>query len=133
MSKLSNRARRNGSRGGFTLLEVLVAFVILSVSLVALMRGFSSGLNAVGAAGDYQIATMLARSKIDEIGPVIELTEGHHAGTFENGYEWQAEITAYDLGQAEPFPVQGYQIAVTVQWQGGRTISLTSLRLAAAE
>ena len=133
MSKLSNRTGRNRSRGGFTLLEVLVAFVILSVSLVALMRGFSSGLNAIGAAGDYQIATMLARSKIDEIGPVIELTEGHHAGTFENGYAWQAEITAYDLGQAEPFPVQGYQIAVTVQWQGGRTISLTSLRLAAAE
>ena len=133
MSKSSDKPHRAGRRGGFTLLEVLVAFVILSVSLVALMRGFSSGLGAVGAAGDYRTAVLLVRSKIDEIGPVFELTEGRHGGTFENGYEWQAEIAAYDLGYAPPFPVLGYLVTVTVEWQGDRAITLTSLRLAAVE
>ncbi len=133
MSKLPDKPSPSDRRGGFTLLEVLVAFVILSVSLVALMRGFSSGLGAVGAAADYRTAVLLARSKIDEIGPVIELTEGRHGGTLENGYEWQADIAAYDLGHAPPFPVLGYQVTVTVEWQGGRAITLTSLRLAAAE
>ncbi len=133
MSKWSDKTRRKGRRDGFTLLEVLVAFVILSVSLVALLRAFSSGIGAVGTAADYRTAALLARSKIDEIGPVIELTEGRHAGRFENGYDWHAEITAYDLGQPAPFPVLGYQVAVTVQWQGGRAITLTSLRLAASE
>ena len=133
MSKSPDKPCLSGRLGGFTLLEVLVAFVILSVSLVALMRGFSSGLGAVGAAGDYRTAVLLARSKIDEIGPVIELTEGQHGGTFENGYQWQAEIAAHDLGQSPPFPVLGYRVAVTVQWQGGRAITLTSLRLAVAE
>ena len=110
-----------------------MAFAILSVALAALLRAFSSGLSAVGAADAYRTAVLLARSKVDEIGPLIPLAEGHHVGTFEHGFDWRADILAHELAEAAVPQVAAYRIVVTVSWQGGRSVTLTSLRLAAAE
>ena len=110
-----------------------MAFVILSVALAALLRAFSSGLGAVGAADAYRTAVLLARSKVDEIGPLIPLADGRHVGTFEHGFDWRADIQAHELAEAAVPQVAAYRIVVTVSWQGGRSVTLTSLRLAAAE
>ena len=46
--------------GGFTLLEVLVAMVILSVAVVTLIQLASQGLRLLRVSGEHQDAVMLA-------------------------------------------------------------------------
>jgi general secretion pathway protein I len=52
---------------GFTLLEVVVALSILSISLVVLLESQASSLNNAAKARDLTIATLLARSKMVDI------------------------------------------------------------------
>lgn len=53
---------------GFTLIEVLVALTILSLSLAIIYSVFSVGLRGRKAAEDYEQATQLAELKLDAIG-----------------------------------------------------------------
>ncbi|MFQ6017534.1 MAG: prepilin-type N-terminal cleavage/methylation domain-containing protein [Kiloniellaceae bacterium] len=120
-------------RGGFTLLEVLIAFTILAVALVALLQAFSSGFRGLGAAEANAIAVIHARSKIAEIGPLIPLEAGTHDGLFDDGFRWFAEIRPYGPdaeAESEALPVIAYEIEMTVSWEGGQGVTLTTLRLA---
>ena len=54
--------RSSNSGSGFTLIEILVAFAILALTLTALLQVFTSGLRNVDAADRHLMATMLARS-----------------------------------------------------------------------
>ena len=77
---LRDRPSRTHLRArGFSLLEVLVAFVILSLVATALFRLFGGALNNASAADDYSRAALLAESVLAETaaGP---LREGGAAG-----------------------------------------------------
>lgn len=89
----SKDARRTNR--GFTLVEVLIAFAILAVALTALMQAFSQGLRSLEVAEDYATATMLARSKMAEIGPLIAVEESELTGEFENGWQWRVAIVPF--------------------------------------
>ena len=58
---------RRRSQAGFTLLEVLIAFAILSVAVVAVIQGFAQGLRLLKVAGDHQQAVLLADQKTREM------------------------------------------------------------------
>jgi general secretion pathway protein I len=116
---------------------VLVAFTILAVALVALLRAFSSGLRGLDAAAAATAAIQHARSKIEEVGTLIPLEPGIQEGTFEDGYQWRVVIEPHELGDtaaAESLPVLPYEIEVTVTGAGAGpgagAVTLRSLRLA---
>ena len=114
--RLRNREYRR-NRGGFTLLEVMIAFAILAVTLAALMQAFSQGLRSLDVAEDYATATMLARSKMAEIGPIIPIEEGEHTGDYENGWQWRVILFPYagedgSTGELEDLRLYDVQIAV---------------------
>ncbi len=115
--------------GGFTLLEVLVAFAILSITVVVAVQGFAQGLRLLKLSGDHQSAILIADQKARE---VVMPKEGHENGT-EGGYTWDRTITelpAPELavpGRAARWHV--YQIDVQVAWgDSKRTVSVTTLR-----
>jgi prepilin-type N-terminal cleavage/methylation domain-containing protein len=58
---------------GFSLLEVLVAFVILSLVATALFRLFSGALNNASASEDYSRAVLVAESALDGGASVVNL------------------------------------------------------------
>ncbi len=127
------RAGRGRRRGGFTLLEVLIAFTILAVALVALLRAFSSGLRGLDAAEGAAAALQHARSKIEEVGTVIPLEAGEHGGEFEDGTRWSIVIRPHEAGEgaaAETVALVPYEIEVTVSRERGGKVTLRSLRLA---
>ena len=65
---LSRGLDPRGSRAsGFTLLEVLVTVVILSIGLVAVLRAYSAYVQALEKAGDVLISQLLIDEALDDV------------------------------------------------------------------
>lgn len=120
---------------GFTLIEALVAFMILALSLTVLMRIFSGGLGNVAIAGDYSRALLLAQSQLAGAGVSEPLSTGELTGTWNERFHWRQVVTPYMPWQRDSnavLPVSAYHVSVIVEWdQGGRSgrIRLDSVRL----
>ena len=81
---------------GFTLLEVLVAMVILSVAVVTLIQLASQGLRLLKLSSDHQEAALLADRLVRASDASVEGVENGHEGQF----TW--ERTLKWLGQSLP-------------------------------
>lgn len=82
-----------GRKAGFTLIEVIVAFTILAVALVALMQAFSGGLSGLAAAEAQALAVAHARAKLEEVGVTLPLAPGEFEDEFDDGYRWRVRIS----------------------------------------
>ena len=119
-----------GPSAGFTLLEVLVAMVILSVAVVTLIQLASQGLRLLKASSDHQEAALLADRVLRNADPTAEGTASGQEGQFT--WAWRARLVAVP---DELTPTQGprprlLELSTTVQWGKGRSIELVTLRLA---
>jgi general secretion pathway protein I len=125
------------SQGGFTLIEVLVAFMILALSLAVMMRIFSGGLRNVALAADYSRAVLVAEAQLAAAGVSEPLVSGATTGDWDERFHWQRVIDAYRLehqGDGD-LPVNGYRVTVRVEFEHAgqtREVTLDSLRLAPA-
>ncbi len=125
------RRRALRSEAGFTLLEVLVAFTILCVAVVAVIQGFAQGLRLLRAAGDQQMAVLIADQKARE---VIIPVEGREAGN-EGGFDWERTISVVSAPDLTRTPASAkwhvFQIDVTVRWGEKRRLEVVTLRTSA--
>ena len=127
--------RRRQSQRGFSLLEVLVAFAILAVSLGVLLGIFSRATSATIASAQYSQAATLAESLLNLVGHEIPLEEGTVSGETESGFSW--ELTLFELDLSDEFPtstpsVTVYRINATVLWFDAgrpRRLMLATLKL----
>lgn len=123
---------------GFSLLEVLVAFVILSISLGVLLQVFATGLRNAGTADDYTQATLYAESILAAIGRETPLSEGQHSGPINDRFSWRSTVAPYtdDMPDPEKTHVRAYRVEVEVFWDGlaqTRSVILETLRLTPVE
>ena len=58
-SNPTERVRKSGRQRGFTLLEVLVAFALLGLTLGVILQVFSGGLHNAAEAGNYIQAAII--------------------------------------------------------------------------
>jgi general secretion pathway protein I len=77
---------------GFTLLEVLVAFIIAALALGVLYEGAFAGLFASRVASHTAEATSRARSHLAVIGHGTAITPGNTQGDDGGGYHWRVWI-----------------------------------------
>ena len=116
-------------QSGFSLLEVLVAFVLLSTVVTVLLQVFAGGLRNLKVADEYAMAVVLAESRIAEVGRVVPLEPGDTEGEWKD-FRWQTSIREFELPES---PTQGiaapalFSVSVTVSWGEGR--SARSFRL----
>jgi general secretion pathway protein I len=135
---------RKGQERGFSLLEVLVAFVILALVATALFRLFSGALGNMGAADDYSRAALMAESVLAETAAAQPLREGSVTGTTEGGrFAWTAKVAPFtpsgvnpDLERAsESMPTRLYRVEVDLRFPGvaggERTLVLATTRIGA--
>jgi general secretion pathway protein I len=120
---------------GITLLEVLVAFSILSVSLVLIISIVSGGLRTAARGADYSHAVALAEARLAAMTLTEAMYEGASEGVFDDRYRWRATVAvpAWWRGPDTADAVTPYEIKVEVVWQDfGRefSVSLTTLHLA---
>lgn len=133
----------SGAReAGFTLLEVLAAFVVFAVTLGALLQVFSAGLRDAQLADEYARALMIAQSQLDDATATERLTEGSATGETA-AFRWTLETTAYDERQesaeaqtAPEFfvPSRLLKLESVVRWRAAdgrdRNVRLVTLHLA---
>jgi general secretion pathway protein I len=137
---------KHGRQAGFSLIEVLAAFVVLALVGTALFRLFSGALGNVSLADEYRRAALFAESRLAAMGVESTLREGTDQGTSEdNRYTWSSHIEAYKPPDAKPSlglapetsALQLWRIVVEVRWPGNagndRTIALTTVKAAARE
>jgi general secretion pathway protein I len=93
---------------GFTLLEVLLAFVILAVAMGLLMSMLSRGLGQVRRAQDESEAAMYAQSLLDSVGILDTLKEGQTDGDWASGrYHYQLLVREVEDPTPKPLAVPG--------------------------
>lgn len=85
----SRAAQRQAGDGGFTLLEILVAFVIVALVLGASYQSFSTGSDAILRTQDRLAALGIAESVMQRVGTEIALEPGRQRIDLR---PWQAEI-----------------------------------------
>lgn len=135
--------RRACGEGGFSLLEVLAAFVILALVATALFRLFGGALGNAGVAEDASRAVLVAQSRLDAARG--ELRAGSASGTEDERFAWSTRVEPWQSPDAvaasdgAPLltPTQLYRISVEVRYPGAggreRTLELATLKLARRE
>ena len=125
---------RRRSRG-YTLVEVLVAFVILAMALTVLLRIFSGGVRNVAVSSDYAKAVLIAESRLATAGIDDTLAPGETDGVENGRFRWTRVVTDYEPAADYASTVRGlrgYRVTVTVSWPNGdreRRIELNTVRL----
>ena len=118
--------------GGFTLLEVLVALVLLSISLVAIFELFSANLRGIAKSDDYSHAVILAESKMRQILDDDTLAEQTWTESTEDGYRIDAVVTSTANDRTENLQIKLLEINLTVSWikdEKERSLNLKTLKM----
>src|SRR4029453_1870799 len=90
---------------GFTLVEVVVAFVMLSLVLAPAFEIFSRGLARAGDLEDYSRALVVAQSKLAAAGVEQTIAEGETQGeTEDRRFGWTVSVKRTDEGVPEGQP-----------------------------
>ncbi len=115
----------NGDRG-FTLIEILVAIVVMAVALVVIMELFAGGLRAGRASEDYTKGILHAQAVMDTQLLKKQFGSAYSSGDFEDGYQWNSTITTVTDTLA--------RIDVEITWTAAgkqKSFKLSSLKLVA--
>jgi general secretion pathway protein I len=126
---------------GFTLLEMLVATLIMGMAVVGLLSSISASVNNAARLTEYDRAALLAREKMDELLlttglPKLQPIEGMFSPAATGGVEagWRARVETFE---APPNPAPGIPVLERIQlevwWRSGahrRSLELEGFRSA---
>ena len=127
---------------GFSLIEVLVAFVILALVATALFRLFSASLTNASVSEEWSRALQVAESRLAIAAAAQPLKEASDRGTDLDGrVQWETKVAPYvpanvdpDLDRAsEALAMRLLRVTVDVKYKGGdgrdRTFTLATVRM----
>lgn len=138
MKRSPPTARRRAR--GFTLIELIAAFLVFALAIGLLMQVLSSAMRQVRQSSDYTMAALWAQSKLDGVGVGERIEAGHSNGSFDDTYKWDLTVQQVDPSAVEPPPQLGgtvsaanaglgegieiapfdiYQIDLVVSWDSG--------------
>lgn len=113
---------------GFTLLEVLIAMVILSVAVVGLIQTASQGLRLLKVSSDHQEAVALGDRLVRAVDSPVEGMDSGQEGQF--SWERRVRVVAVpdELSPPSSSSPQLLALSVAVRWSNGRTVEVATLR-----
>jgi len=113
---------------GFTLVEIVVAFVLLSLVLATSYQLFSTGLARASELDDYSRALEIAQTQIAQASVGEQFEEGQSSGESDDQrFRWMVTITKYFPGGADPDKavlsgLYNVKVAVRVAWKNGSNV-----------
>ncbi|WP_422848652.1 PulJ/GspJ family protein [Acidovorax sp. M14] len=114
---------------GLTLLELLVAFAIMALSVGMIYRIMGGSARSVGDLEARERAVALAQSLLALRDTVPE--GGLQQSGASGGYRWLIQSAPYNTGVSGPSVVPLYELAIVITWEHGgreRNLQLTTLR-----
>jgi len=116
---------------GFTLIEMVIAFAILGISLTVLFNAFETSLARTHHDTRLREGTLLAESLLARAGTELPLGAGAHTGESQGfAYEVTDEAVTPPQGQLA-YTVPTTVVTASVTWHelsGNRTIALSTLK-----
>lgn len=91
----SNGVHFRGGDRGFTLLELLLAFVVFALSFATVLEILSGSMRNTVRARHYSEAALTAQSVMDQVGVSIPLAAGFAAEGDSGDYAWRIEISQF--------------------------------------
>ncbi|WP_329742265.1 prepilin-type N-terminal cleavage/methylation domain-containing protein [Dyella sp. A6] len=103
---------------GFTLLEVIVAILLLAVAFAALMRVAGGAIGLTQRSIAHEQAAMWARSLLDSRFALSPPRPGITQGRFGDGYRWRLQVTPWTPPGAPPPTgmLRLYRLDLDVLW-----------------
>lgn len=102
---------------GFSLLEVLVAFAIMAMSLGLIYRVAGGSARNVADAAQSQHAAWLAESLLASRSSV--LAEGWNEDGESAGFTWQVRSSPFNSGAGNLQAIPLHEIRLAIQWTAG--------------
>ena len=110
--------------GGFTLLELLLAFMVFALSFATVLEILTGSMRNTVRARHFTEAALTAQSLMDQVGVVIPLESGQQIDGESGEYRWELEIYEYEdeetgLGNPELAELTGIgllQVDLYVRW-----------------
>jgi len=91
---------RSRNSGGFTLLEVMLAFVIFAMSFAVVLEIISGSIRNTMHAKEYTEVALITQSVMDQVGLDIPLESGTRSSGELGEYKWELEVNPFE-GSAE--------------------------------
>jgi prepilin-type N-terminal cleavage/methylation domain-containing protein len=124
----------SGSKGGFTLLEIVVAMTIVGLGVVTLLEVFSSGLRLGARSQDRTEVITQGRQVMDQFLARGTLTEGTEQGTIGENGRWKLQVqpvrSTEELNLGNDWELKEIALDIIVPESGReRSVELRTLRL----
>ena len=119
---------------GFSLIEALLALLILSASLTILFAGLAQAWRADRLAGLRMADMQNVQARMEGFGIVEPVLEGPSTGSFADGTRWRQMVTPYSAAAGNAGGLRGFWVTIAVERtsQAGRRVeafAMTSLKL----
>ncbi len=110
---------------GFTLLEVLVAFLVFALAFGAIMQILSGSIRNTARSAEYTQAALWAESKMETLGVEEPLEEGSESGDFNDDYRYELNVEPYEYIDEEGIVTDAIQtrllsVELVVRWNSGQ-------------
>jgi general secretion pathway protein I len=139
--RIKKALARRRAQDGFSLLELIVAFSILSLVLSASFSTYSMGLRNARRAEARLLLTIEAENLMNQMGRSVPVVPGRTTGQTASGLTWTALVDPYDqdlmpeervipiLPQARGPELVRVEITVLAPGQVQGSVTLETLRL----
>jgi type II secretion system protein I len=104
---------------GFTLVEVLVAFTIVTIVLAALYQAIAGAYRGYARAQVREQTLALARAQLEAVGIDGPLQSGESTGTYATGVAWHLAI---ERAETSSYKGQAFRIVLEALDHGGQPL-----------
>jgi prepilin-type N-terminal cleavage/methylation domain-containing protein len=112
----THRQSENIGNDGFTLVEILIALVLLGISIAVLAQLFSTNLRNIGKSQNYLPAVVLAEARMSEFLAKDVLDEKNVSYQSDDGYLTEVSVVETMKDKFHHLPVKLMEIGLTVRW-----------------